>query len=325
MIRARLAILTCALVIGGAFAQPRPEEPIAPLPAPGRLDEAKVRLGERLFGDTRLSHGNTVACSGCHRLDADGADGQAHSAGADGGPLEFNTPTIFNAAISFRLDWRGNFRTLEEQNESVLLSPRIMNTTWEELIAKLTADPDYGKEFAAIYGGGAERAAVLDALATFQRSLLTPDARFDKWLRGERDALSAEEERGYRLFASYGCIACHQGRNVGGNLFQKFGIFDQPFGPRAVSAADLGRLALTGEEADRYVFRVPSLRNVAATAPYFHDGSTASLDQAVRIMARSQLGRELPDADAALIVRFLDTLTGEYQGRSLAPADRRPR
>lgn len=324
-IRAWLTILTCAIVMSGVSAQPGQDEPITPVQPPERLDVAKTRLGEKLFRDTRLSGGNAVACSGCHRLDADGADGQARSAGADGQPLDFNTPTIFNAATSFRLDWRGNFRTLEEQNEWVLLSPRIMNTTWNELIAKLSADRDYAKEFAAIYGGDVARASVLDALATFQRSLVTPDARFDKWLRGERSALSPEEERGYRLFTSYGCIACHQGRNLGGNLFQKFGIFHDPFRRRTESAADLGRFTLTGEAADRYVFRVPSLRNVAATAPYFHDGSTASLDQAVRIMARNQLGREIPDADVALIVRFLDTLTGEYRGRPVAPADRGPR
>jgi cytochrome c peroxidase len=324
-IRAGLTILTCAIVMGGAPAQPHQEEPITPVQLPERLDAAKVRLGEQLFRDPRLSGGNVIACSGCHRLEADGADGQALSAGIDGRPLEFNTPTIFNAATSFRLNWRGNFRTLEEENDSVLLNPRIMNTSWKELVAKLRADRDYAKEFAAIYGGGAERASVLDALATFQRSLVTPDARFDKWLRGEPNALSPDEERGYRLFAAYGCIACHQGRNVGGNLFQKFGIFRDPFSRRTESAADLGRFALTGDAADRHVFRVPSLRNVAATAPYFHDGSTASLDQAVRIMARNQLGRELPDADVTLIVRFLDTLTGEYQGRSLAPSDRSPR
>src|SRR5262249_28923871 len=176
-------------------------------------------------------------------------------------PLDFNTPTIFNAAGNFRLNWRGNFRTLEQQNESVLLNPRIMNTTWEELLAKLSGDGDYAKEFAAIYGRVATPADVLDALATFQRSLRTPGSRFDRRLRGERDAISPEEERGYQLFKSYGCIACHQGMNLGGNLFQRFGIFHDPFTPRALTEADLGRFALTGAEDDRHVFRVPSLRN----------------------------------------------------------------
>jgi cytochrome c peroxidase len=152
------------------------------------------------------------------------------------------------------------------------------------------------------------------------RSLLTPDARFDRYLRGEREAISADEARGYDLFKAYGCAACHQGVNIGGNLFQRFGVFHDPFAERGTTnAADLGRYTVTGRDDDRNVFRVPSLRNVAVTPPYLHDGSVASLDEAVGIMARSQLGRELPEQDINLIVRFLHTLTGVYQGRSLAP------
>ena len=196
-----------------------------------------------------------------------------------------------------------------------------MNTTWSELLAKLGADRDYAGVFAALYGGGPEKASVLDALAIFQRALLTPAARFDRYLQGQSDAITADEERGYQLFKCYGCIACHQGRNVGGNLFQKFGIFSDPFaGRRTKTKADLGRFEITGVESDREVFRVPSLRNVAVTGPYFHDGSTNSLTEAVEIMARSQLGRELPQPDRHLIVKFLGTLTGRYQGRYLVPA-----
>ena len=200
-----------------------------------------------------------------------------------------------------------------------------MNATWPELLAKLRADADYRAAFKALYGGP-EREHVLDALATFQRSLLTPDARFDRYLRGERDAITAEEARGYQLFKAYGCIACHQGVNVGGNLFQRFGVFYDPFAARGnAGAADLGRYTITGREDDRKVFRVPSLRNVAVTSPYFHDGSAASLAEAVDIMARSQLGRELPRDDIDLIIRFLRTLTGVYRGQSLTRSDSEPR
>lgn len=299
-----------AVLIGAA--------PITPVPLAVALDAGKVRLGERLFNDVRLSGGGAVACASCHRLEEGGDDNRAHSAGA-GGTLDFNVPTVFNAAQSFRLNWRGNFRSLEDQAEAVLLDPGVMDTTWPELLAKLRGDAAYADAFAAIYGEGPEPAHVLDALATFQRSLLTPNARFDRYLRGERDALDPDEKRGYELFKTYGCVACHQGINVGGNLFQKFGIFEDPFARGAtVTEADLGRFAITGEEADRHVFRVPSLRNVGVTAPYFHDGRAPTLEQAVEAMARSQLGRVLTGEEIDLIVAFLRTLTGEYQGRSLA-------
>jgi cytochrome c peroxidase len=181
-------------------------------------------------------------------------------------------------------------------------------------------DVDLGRTRDTGLFGHRQKTAQDDALASFQRSLVTPGARFDRYLNGQRDAISSEEEHGYQLFKSYGCIACHQGVNVGGNLLQKFGIFYDPYMLRGtrVTDADLGRFAMTGIESDRLVFRVPSLRNVAVTAPYLHDGSAASLPEAVTIMARVQLGRDLPDRDRDPIVKFLGTLTGEYQGRSLA-------
>ena len=294
------------------------DEPITPVPAVIGIAPEKIRLGEKLFRDPRLSHGDAVACDSCHLLEKGGEDGQAHSKGLDGRPLDFNTPTIFNAALEFRFNWRGNFQSLQEQNAAALLDPRIMNTSWPELLDKLRGDPGYRSAFAAIYGGDVDPQRLLDALTSFERSLLTPDGRFDRYLRGEPAAITRDEAEGYRLFKSYGCIACHQGVAVGGNLFQRFGIFENPFARRTtITHADLGRFTITGLESDRYVFRVPSLRNVALTAPYFHDGSAGSLEQAVAIMARVQLGRTIDDHDIALIVKFLHTLTGEYQGRPL--------
>jgi cytochrome c peroxidase len=299
-------------------AQSIDSEPVTPVPPVEALAPAKVELGRRLFHDVRLSRGDNVSCAACHDLTRDGADGRARSTGADGLSLDFNTSTIFNAALSARLNWRGNFRTLEEQNEAVLLDPRLMNATWPKLLAKLHADSEYRAAFNALFGGEPEREHVLDALATFQRSLLTPDARFDRYLRGEHGAITPDEARGYQLFKGYGCVACHQGANFGGNLFQKFGVFHDPFAERGTAGtADLGRYTITGREEDRNIFRVPSLRNVAVTAPYFHDGRAASLAEAVETMARSQLGRELPRRDVDLIVKFLRTLTGVYQGQSL--------
>jgi cytochrome c peroxidase len=194
----------------------------------------------------------------------------------------------------------------------------LTNTNWSELLGKLRADSEYRAAFDKAYGGPFSSAQVLDALTSYERSLVTPNARFDRYLRGERDAITPEEERGYHLFKAFGCVACHQGKNVGGNLFERFGIFEaSSLSNDPNRSADLGRFAITGEERDRFVFRVPSLRNVALTAPYFHDGRAATLEAAVTLMARKQLGRTLEDPEVDLLVGFLKTLTGEYLGRPL--------
>jgi cytochrome c peroxidase len=295
-------------------------EAVTPLPQPPPVPRAMTELGRKLFHDVRLSGNAQMSCASCHRLDRGGGDGRTRPLGSDGRPLDFNAPTVFNAALNFRLNWRGNFRTLEELAEAALLDARLMNTSWSEVVGKLQADADYVRSFGEAYGSQPDRAHVLDALASFQRGLATPNARFDEYLRGARDAITAEEERGFQLFKTYGCVACHQGMNLGGNLFQKFGIFYEQAAQRAAPThADLGRFGITGRKSDRQVFRVPSLRNVAVTAPYFHDGRSSSLHEAVAIMARSQLGRNIPPRDIDAIVGFLATLTGTYDGRRLTP------
>jgi cytochrome c peroxidase len=309
MLRIAAVTLICIGSVAAICAEVGGNEPVSPLEPGPQLDSRKVELGRKLFNERKLSHGNVIACVTCHDLEAGGADGHPVSLGVDGRPLDFNTPTVFNASGNARLNWRGTFRTLEQQNDAVMLNPRIMNTSWEELLAKLRADPGYQKDFSAIYLNGPDRDRVLDALATFQRSLRTPDSRFDRHLRGERDAISPDEERGYQLFKSYGCVACHQGANLGGNLFQPFGIFRDPFDNEHARPFE--------SEAKEQLYRVPSLRNVAATPPYFHNGYTSSLSEAVEIMARSQLGREVPADDVQLIVKFLRTLTGQYQGHAV--------
>jgi cytochrome c peroxidase len=319
MTRALICLLFCLGAVG-VWAESGGGDPVTPIQASEDSNEAKIELGRKLFNDPRLSHGDAFACSACHDLQSGGEDGRARSIGSDGQPLDFNTLTVFNASANARLNWEGNFRTLEGQNESVLLNIRIMNTTWNELLAKLRDNSDYRQNFFAIYGSGPARASVLDALATFERSLVTPNSRFDRRLRGELGAISPEEEQGYQLFKSFGCVACHQGANFGGNLMQPFGIFDDPFKPRQDSGAGQDRIAATGAGGDGQLYRVPSLRNVAITAPYFHNGYTSSLAEAVEIMGRSQLGRELSQEDIRLIVKFLNTLTGEYEGRPLSDA-----
>ncbi len=196
-----------------------------------------------------------------------------------------------------------------------------MGSNWAEVVTKLNKDAALAAEFKQIYPEGVHAKTIADALAVFQRSLVTPNARFDKHLRGDKNALTVEELKGYQLFKSYGCVACHQGVNVGGNMFQTFGVMGDYFSKRGnPTEADLGRFNVTKNEADKHAFKVPSLRNVALTAPYFHDGSAATLGDAVDVMFRYQLGRSAPAQDKELIIKFLHTLTGERNGKPLASA-----
>ncbi|MBD1913259.1 cytochrome c peroxidase [Leptolyngbya sp. FACHB-8] len=285
-------------------------EPIQPIPLQVSLDKNKVQLGEKLFADTRISTNNQVSCLSCHHLDQGGADRQVRSIGATGVRTQVNTPTVFNIGYNFRFSWNGRFETLEAQNEG--LAQNVMGLSWEQVIPKLQQVPDYVQLFNAVYADGITLPNVIDAIAVYERSLITPNSRFDQFLRGDYTVLTVEEQEGYRLFKSYGCVSCHQGVNVGGNLFQKFGEIGNYFADRGnITPADYGYYNVTGSENDRFVFRVPSLRNVAITPPYFHDGTAQTLEQAIAVMAKYQLGRPLPQAHVRRIAQFLKTLTGE--------------
>ena len=197
-------------------------------------------------------------------------------------------------------------------------NPLEMGSNWQEVVAKLGKDEALAAQFKQSYADGVQSKNIQVAIAVFERSLITPNARFDKYLRGDKTALTADEHKGYQLFKSYGCVACHQGVNAGGNMFQLFGVMGDYFAKRGnVTEADNGRYNATKNEADKHMFKVPSLRNVALTAPYFHDGSAKTLSDAVDVMFRYQLGRPASQADKDLIVKFLHTLTGEYKGKSL--------
>ena len=294
-------------------------EPIQPIPLHIDLDEKKVTLGEKLFRDVRLSSDKKVACISCHGFDTGGVDRMTRSRGVKGQLNLVNTPTVFNSGFNFKLDWDGKHENLFMNVDGPLLSPIIMGGKWEEIIPMLRSSPDYVKAFAKAYADGITKDNVRDAIATFEESLYTPNSRFDQFLRGNSNALTQEEKEGYNLFKEYGCVSCHQGINVGGNMFQKFGVLGDYFADRGkVIKADLGRFNVTGQEKDRYVFRVPSLRNVELTSPYFHDGTTETLEQAVNVMVKYQLGRSLKSEQINLIIQFLKTLTGEYQGKPLS-------
>ncbi len=293
-------------------------EPIEPLPLAVPVHLARAELGQQLFHDVRLSRGKDRSCASCHPLNSNGMDGKQRASAYRNSRVLRNTPTIFNVGFDLFFTWDGRFETLSDLNDKVLQDAALMDMTWPELLSELNADPKYVIGFKATYPEGVSKQTVLDALESFETSLITPKARFDKYLRGENSALSSEEIEGYQLFKSYGCVACHQGINIGGNLLQTFGVFsDMAPKPRSPVYLDLGRFAVTNDERDKGVFRVPSLRNVAVTAPYFHDGRAASLEDAVDTMGRVQLGRVLSSREIRLIARFLGSLTGEYQGQPL--------
>ena len=289
----------------------RPDEPISPLPEPPKLDPQIVELGRRLFHDKRLSADNTISCASCHPLDHGGADGMPRSAGVGGALGGINTPSVLTAAFNFRQFWDGRAGTLEEQAGGPIVNPVEMASQWPQTLDKLGADAEIKRLFEQLYPSGLTPANIRSAIADFERSLPQP-SRFDRWLKGDDGALTAAELAGYRLFKHHGCAACHQGVNVGGNLYQRFGIMEDYFAHKAeITEADLGRYNVTHNVEDKHLFKVPSLRNVALTAPYFHDASTTSLEQAVAIMGRYQLGIALPNNDVVLIVTFLKSLSAE--------------
>jgi cytochrome c peroxidase len=315
-----LYFLSLALALS-AYAGPAFSlEPLAPLPLNLNENLAKVKLGERLFHDPKLSNNSQRSCATCHPLDQGAMDGKPRSDAIGGGALLRNTPTLFNVGFNYFFNWDGVVSTLEAHTEKVMLNPKVMGATWSALLATIGDDLNYRKAFSVAYTNGLNQANMIDAMANFERSLITPNARFDRFLRGEKAALNADEQAGYQLFNSLGCVACHQGINIGGNLFQKFGIFAKPKSDAAV--VDAGRFTVTKNERDKGVYRVPSLRNVAVTAPYFHDGRAATLEEAVDTMAKDQLGKPLEIKERDLLIQFLRTLTGEYQGKQVSAGEK---
>ena len=238
-------------------------------------------------------------------------DGLPTARGIGGRTGPRNTPTVFNAALNFRQFWDGRADSLDSQIDGPLTNPNELASTWPEVIGKLQGDPGYVDAFRASYPEGITAASVRDAIATFERTLISLGSPFDRFLRGDDGALTTEARRGYALFQDLGCVSCHQGANVGGNMFERLGIVRDYFGtPKHPLTADLGRFAVTRRPQDRFVFRVPSLRLAARTGPYLHDGSISTLLETVMTMATYQLGRDLGEVDAHAIELFLESLAG---------------
>ena len=267
-----------------------------------------------LFSDTRLSNNKQIACATCHQLDAGGDDNLSKGLSLSTENNEMNTPSIFNAQFNFRQNWNGSANTLQQQIELMMTDQHQFNNSWDKAIEELAKDNEFVELFNQSYQDGINKKNVIEALVEFEKTLITPDSRFDRYLRNEDVGLTAEEEKGYILFKEFGCISCHQGINIGGNLFQKFGVFYNYFAERGnITETDYGRKNITGREIDTYVFKVPSLRNISITAPYLHDGSAETIEEVIKIMGRSQLGRKLTSNQIQLIKAFLETLTGEYK------------
>ncbi len=312
-------ICMLSLVLGlatPAFAEDADPTAITPIPESVKVHEAKAALGEKLYHDPLLSGDGTVSCATCHDLKKGGTDRLPTSKGIKGQLGGVNSPTVFNSGNNFVQFWDGRAKDLAEQALGPVENPVEMGAKWVDVEKKVATQKAYKPLFDELYGGSITKANIADAIAEFEKTLVTPNSRFDKFLKGDAKALTALEKKGWDLFQEKGCNACHNGPYLGGNSYQP--MSEDYFTDRGnVTQNDYGRYNVTKDEADKYMFKVPMLRNVALTAPYFHDGQVKTLEQAVKLMAKYQLGEDLKPQETQAIVAFLKSLTGEYKGQLL--------
>ncbi|MEQ1722908.1 MAG: cytochrome c peroxidase [Pseudobdellovibrio sp.] len=307
-------IFTFIILLASSLNFANAQEPIQALPdiEISAADMKKVALGQKLFHETKLSANNTISCASCHNLQTSGADNKVGSIGINGLKGEINSPTVFNSRFNFKQFWNGRASNLDSQLDGPIENKKEMGSNWADVIKKLSQDASYVADFMNVYKQEPSRENIKDAIVAFEKTLTTTNSKFDKFLKGEKNILSQSEKNGYQKFKSYGCVACHQGVNIGGNMFQTMGVMGNYFKDRGqINEADFGLFNTTKKESDKFVFKVPSLRNVALTSPYFHDGSAKNLKQAVKVMAKYQLGRKIPESDVNEIADFLNTLTGD--------------
>ncbi len=283
-------------------------EPIQPIKAVTPENPDMVELGKMLFFDPRLSKSGFISCNSCHNLSMGGTDNITTSIGHKWQEGPINSPTVLNSSMSLAQFWDGRAKDLKEQAAGPIANPKEMASA-HDLTAKVIASiPQYRERFKKVFGSEEVTIdRITTAIAQFEEILVTPGSRFDKWLEGDKNALNQEELEGYNLFKSSGCVQCHNGPAVGGSSYQKIGVFK----PYETKNPATGRMDVTGNEADRHVFKVPTLRNIELTYPYFHDGGAATLEQAVETMGRLQLNREFNKDEVSKIVAFLKTLTGD--------------
>ena len=303
----------------------RANEPVRPV-AVLDYDEAKAELGFALYHDTRLSVDNTVSCASCHELQNAGVDNHQYSHGVNDQLGGVNAPTVYNAVYNFVQFWDGRANTLAAQAAGPPLNPvEMASESFDQIIAKLQKDKKFADAFKAVYPDGLTEANITDAIEQFERSLVTPGSAFDKWLQGDDEALTAEQLEGYELFKKYDCATCHAGPILGGLTYELMGHRNDYFGDRGLELTheDNGRFKETALERDRHRFKVPGLRNVEHTWPYYHDGTRETLEEAVRDMAIYQSDVTLTPEETDLIVAFLKSLTGEYNGTPITTTNSR--
>jgi cytochrome c peroxidase len=303
-----------AAVSGVAVSQAFREEPIKPIRPPQNINLGMVELGKKLYFDPRLSKSGFISCNSCHNLSMGGTDNIPTSIGDRWQQGPINAPTVLNSSLNVAQFWDGRAADLKEQAGGPIANPGEMAFSHTLAISVLGTIPGYVREFRQVFGKEKiDIDQVTLAIAEFEKTLVTPNSRFDQWLLGRNDALTAQELAGYELFKDSGCIACHNGEAVGGATFQKMGLVE-PY--KSTSSAE-GRSAVTGKDIDRFNFKVPTLRNVELTYPYFHDGAANTLAESVTIMGRLQLGRKFSPDENARIVAFLKTLTGDQPSFTL--------
>lgn len=283
------------------------------------ITEEKVQLGKKLYLDNRLSKDNTQSCNTCHNLETYGVDNLSTSPGNDGGLGTRNSPTVFNAALHMSQFWDGREPDVEAQAGGPILNPVEMAMPSEDIVVeRLSKIEEYNALFAKVFPNDKKPISyknIQNAIGAFERTLITP-SRFDEFVAGDVNALTDIEKDGLQLFISTGCTACHSGNVLGGNIYQKFGLFDDYWKYTKSTIIDEGKFTVTKNENDKYVFKSPSLRNIEKTYPYFHDGSVADLKEAVKIMAKVQLNKDLSENDVNTLVAFLNSLTGELPKNS---------
>jgi cytochrome c peroxidase len=303
-----IAFVLAGFVATVALGRATADEPIQPI-NPARITEpALIELGKQLYFDPRLSRSGFISCNSCHNLSMGGSDNLATSIGHNWHKGPINAPTVLNSSMNVAQFWDGRARDLQEQAGGPIANPGEMAYTHELAVETLGSIPQYVAAFERVFGKGPiEIGQATRAIAAFEETLVTPNSRFDKWLQGDHAVLTADQRDGYTLFKSSGCTACHNGPAAGGASFRKMGVVE-PY--RTTNPAE-GRSAVTGQDADRFSFKVPTLRNVELTYPYFHDGAAETLVEAVDIMGRIQLGRRYTQEENAQIVAFLKALTGD--------------
>jgi cytochrome c peroxidase len=319
-------VVACLAMLGSTGSWSAANEPIQPIPPIKVSNPALVELGKKLYFDPRLSKSGFISCNSCHNLSMGGSDNLKTSIGHNWQKGPINSPTVLNSSLNVAQFWDGRAKDLKAQAAGPIANPGEMAFTHELAVSLLQSIPGYTAEFKKVFGSDkVDVDRITEAIAAFEETLATPNSRFDKWLKGNKKALSKTELEGYQLFKDSGCVACHNGVAVGGNSFQKMGVVE----PYKASSPAEGRVAVTGKDADRFNFKVPTLRNVELTYPYFHDGAADTLSEAVDTMGRVQLGKKFSPEENAKIVAFLKTLTGDqpsFKLPQLPPsADNTPR